>query len=243
MPNVPALGIESAPAADDPLRGERYLGDRNADGQFEGVGKLRYANGETYHGTFIADQCDGQGVHKWPSGASYEGEWIAGGRSGIGKYTFPEGDTYEGRWTVLKNGGCVREGARGTYVWPNGESYTGGFKADRRDGQGLFTWNSGRCDLCTYKAGKDGISRVVGDGVRWSADRSCAWRLSNGQQGAEIPLEEAEAMLMAFEKACEEACEKEAAAAEKAQQLREEKRAKDLAKKRGKSPRGTPRGK
>ena len=114
MPEVPSIAVAEAPAAEDDGKSEKYVGDRNDAGQFEGAGKLRYANGETYEGTFIADQCDGRGVHKWPSGACYEGEWIAGGRSGIGKYTFPSGDTYEGRWTVLKNGGCVREGARGT---------------------------------------------------------------------------------------------------------------------------------
>lgn len=240
MPEVPSIAVAEAPAAEDDGKSEKYVGDRNDAGQFEGAGKLRYANGETYEGTFIADQCDGRGVHKWPSGACYEGEWIAGGRSGIGKYTFPSGDTYEGRWTVLKNGGCVREGARGTYVWPNGETYIGGFKADRRDGQGLFTWYSGRCDLCTYKAGKDGVARPVGDGVRWSADRKQAWKLKDGVQGEELSLEEAEAKLQAFEKACDEACEKEIAAAEKAAQQRAEKRAKELAKKKGK---GTPRGK
>ena len=98
-PAVPDLAIrEGAPAEDDPLRGERYVGPRNGLGQFEGLGKLRYANGETYQGKFLADQQDGRGVHRWPSGASYEGEWIAGGRSGLGKYRFPEGDTYEGEY-------------------------------------------------------------------------------------------------------------------------------------------------
>jgi hypothetical protein len=238
-PAVPDLAIrEGAPAEDDPLRGERYVGPRNGLGQFEGLGKLRYANGETYQGKFLADQQDGRGVHRWPSGASYEGEWIAGGRSGLGKYRFPEGDTYEGRWAVLKKGKgeeCVREGARGVYMWPNGESYTGGFKADKREGKGVFVWYSGRSDLCSYKAGK-----VVGNGVRWSADRSTAWRLSNGVQGAEITLEEAAAELQAFESACEEAVAKEVAAAEKFAADRAAKLEKERAKKKGK---GTPRGK
>ena len=222
--------MEGAPAVEEPR--DRYVGSRNQDGLAEGQGKLTYANGEYYEGQFLNDQQDGFGTHKWPSGAEYVGEWIAGVRQGLGKYTFPDGATFTGRFKGEKDGSIVREGARGEYSWINGEAYRGGFKADQREGKGIFVWSSGRSDLCTFSKGLP-----KGEGVRWSADRQTAWRLVDGKQLEEMDLATAEAERAAFEEACEAACAKEQAAADKAAADRAAKLAKEAAKKNKKKKR------
>ena len=216
-PGTPRME-EAAPAEEEGR--DRYVGEKNDKGEFHGKGSLRYANGETYEGTFLHDLQDGHGTHRWPSGASYEGEWIAGVRTGVGSYIFPDGAKFVGRFKAN-----VREGAKGEYVWINGETYTGSFKADKRDGPGLFLWSSGRSDLCTFAKGLP-----KGEGVRWSADKQRAWRLKDGVQGEEMSLEAADAEKAAFEKAAEAADQKEQAAAAKEAAKRADKAAKEAAK-------------
>ena len=73
------------------VKEDAYEGERNSYGQPHGVGKMRYANGETY-----------------------EGEWKNGAWYGAGVYTLSDGTTFFGSFigtrsseSVVKNG-CVR---------------------------------------------------------------------------------------------------------------------------------------
>ncbi|MBR2296200.1 MAG: hypothetical protein IKA43_02200, partial [Clostridia bacterium] len=73
------------------VKEDAYEGERNSYGQPHGVGKMRYANGETY-----------------------EGEWKNGAWYGAGIYTLSDGTTFFGSFigtraseSVVKNG-CVR---------------------------------------------------------------------------------------------------------------------------------------
>ena len=196
----PAPPPAAAPAADEPVTdvseeywmtepgGDAYKGARNDANQAHGKGMLKLLSGETYDGGFKNDKMDGIGKHKWKSGAEYEGEWSEDTRHGIGTYKFPDKSIFVGRFK--KN---LRETIKGTYTWANGEIYEGGFKGDKLEGQGIFYWSSGRMDLNTYAAG-----RPKGDGVRWNAERTKAWALSDGNMKEEIDLEGANAQLAAF---------------------------------------------
>ena len=75
----------------------------------------------------------------------------------------------------------------GIYRWDNGEEYEGQVLNDQRHGVGRYRWHGGREDVCRFEEG-----RMVGEGVRWSADRSTAWRTQDGDLvDPEISLEEA----------------------------------------------------
>ena len=42
----------------------------------------------------------------------------------------------------------------GTFTWPDGRKYIGGFVKDKKEGHGLFTWNDGRKYDGEWKEGK-----------------------------------------------------------------------------------------
>ena len=82
--------------------------------------------------------------------------------------------------------------------------YDGEFENGVRSGRGFFQWGSGRLDMSTFKAGA-----LVGEGVRWSKEDGrgnvTAWRLRDGAQEEEIPIEQAAEERIAFEKAIADA--------------------------------------
>lgn len=59
-------------------------------------------------------------------------------KQGKGTFVWPNGDTYEGSW--LKDRQC----GQGVQTWANGESYTGGWKDDKKHGTGTYKWADGR---------------------------------------------------------------------------------------------------
>ena len=162
---------------------DKYRGKRNKQGDPHGRGKMELANGDKYDGEWIDGEMSGRGTHKWASGALYEGEWVDGVREGRGFYAFtPRGSTtYEGEFKADKRNGT------GVYTWSSGEKYEGGFVDDRRHGPGKFVWSSERTDVCLFEAG-----RMVGEGVRWSANRLVAWRTKDGEEVEKIPIETAQ---------------------------------------------------
>ena len=56
------------------------------------------------------------------------------------------------------------------------------------EGSGAYFDEDNSVLVCRFRAGSP-----VGDGVRWSADRRRAWRMSDGEPRGEMPLEEARA--------------------------------------------------
>ena len=161
---------------------DRYVGRKNREGVPHGQGRMELANGDLYDGEWAAGEMSGRGKHRWASGAVYEGDWLNGVREGRGRYCFtPRGTTYyEGDFKNDK-----REGT-GVYMWSNDEKYEGGFVNDMRHGPGRFLWAGGREDISVFAEG-----RMVGEGVRWSADRQVAWKTQDGQQVEDIPVQAA----------------------------------------------------
>lgn len=173
--------------------GEVYEGEFKAN-LYHGKGKLEYANGDVYEGDFVSAKQSGKGTYRWsvkgPSaGAVYTGSWKAGERHGIGKFEFApvyavgetNGEVYEGDFEMGQLTG------RGIYRYPNGDMFEGEVLNGVRQGPGYYLWSSGRLDLTAFQA-----SKYAGNGVRWSAERDCAWRLVDGIETEAISLEQAE---------------------------------------------------
>ena len=113
-------------------------------------------------------------------GSMYEGQWLAGERHGQGKYTDATGDVYEGEYVKDEKQG------QGKFSFATGGSYDGKYADGKKHGMGTYTMADGRVEVGCFDAGLP-----VGQGVRWSADRTEAWEVQAGKQGRSIPLFEA----------------------------------------------------
>ena len=86
------------------------------------------------------DKFEGQGTYRWANGTVYVGSYKDGlphGRNtitvhskflGKGKKTMASGQSYEGDFIKDKFEG------QGTYRWPNGDFYVGGWKEGQQNG-------------------------------------------------------------------------------------------------------------
>ena len=103
-------------------------------------------------------------------GNVYDGQWKAGKKQGWGMYTITGGVE---RALAAYDGEwrCGRMEGRGTCFYPGGEVEVSGMAADAR----------------------------VGEGARWSADRTQAWRLRDGVMVEEVSLEVASSLASALE--------------------------------------------
>ena len=136
----------------------------------------------TIAGEVLRGQClRCTGGERYANGNVYTGEYRAGKRTGQGLCYFANGDLYTGAW----NNDLI-EGF-GRYHYNTGRAFEGNFKAGKREGRGKFQLLNGMVDIYRYVDDKR-----VGDGVRWSKDRTKAWRLDyKGKKRNKVTLEEA----------------------------------------------------
>lgn len=99
----------------------------------DGKGKLEYADGSIYLGTFHANKRHGFGSYRYPNGDYYEGAWMHDQMQGKGIYVYHNGDRYEGEF---KRGMMHGEG---TFQFEDGSIYHGGWEYDQRKGPGTWT--------------------------------------------------------------------------------------------------------
>ena len=86
-------------------------------------------------------------------------------------YMYACGDVYAGEYT-----GGKRDG-RGKYMYAaSGDVYEGEYKQGRMEGRGAYLLADGSVEIGRYRAGAD-----HGEGVRWTPDRTQAFRLHNGK--------------------------------------------------------------
>ncbi|MGB3546476.1 MAG: caspase family protein [Saprospiraceae bacterium] len=107
-----------------------------------GVGVFRYANGDYYQGNFAAGLQHGSGtlVHADQSKAALSGRWEKG-------EFYPQG----------RESGCLSRDCtdgNGTYVYPSGDRYVGGFRNGQMDGRGTITYKDGSSYEGQFLAGK-----------------------------------------------------------------------------------------
>lgn len=85
----------------------KYVGERNAAGEWEGHGCYTFADGARYEGQFVASQRHGRGTITYVSGSQYEGEWRNGLKHGKGTYRWADGRVEVG---LYENEQSVGEG-------------------------------------------------------------------------------------------------------------------------------------
>ena len=78
--------------------GELYRNRMTGVTKCEGVGKMKYKNGDVYFGLWHMDKRNGNGTMRYINGDLYEGHWVDDKRNGQGKMTSSNGEVYEGEW-------------------------------------------------------------------------------------------------------------------------------------------------
>lgn len=106
-------------------------------GQRQGRGLFIWANGQRYHGDWVRDQPNGRADIQFVNGNIYEGEVQQGVPSGNGKMRYASGDHYMGQFLTGAPDG------RGTYVWANGQRFEGPWRAGRSQGDGQLSFANG----------------------------------------------------------------------------------------------------
>ncbi|MDR1530728.1 MAG: hypothetical protein LBS62_00815 [Clostridiales bacterium] len=103
----------------------------------QGQGKLTYADGSVYIGTFDSGKCHGKGKLTRPNGTCCEGEF-KNGEFAAGKKTFENGAFFEGEF-------CGGKFARGVALikYDTGTVYNGEYANDKYKGKGKLSWASG----------------------------------------------------------------------------------------------------
>ena len=86
----------------------------------------------------------------------------------------------EGEWVAGKSHG------HGKKTYADGNSYEGEWAEGKKHGKGTYTFASGAVAVFRFEA-----DAPVGQGVKWSADRTEAWELQAGEEVRGIPLDEA----------------------------------------------------
>ena len=124
------------------------------------------------------------GAFVFANGDRYEGAHVDGKRHGHGVYYFADGDRYEGQYVDDMYHGW------GVFTGADGSCFAGEYRRDMKHGAGTYSYPDGRAEVGTYADDDDS-----GEGARWDADRTRAWRLADGEiDGDRISLEEAAAI-------------------------------------------------
>ena len=142
-------------------------------GQRQGNGTLHFASpspkvadGGEYVGEWYQDEMHGKGTRRYPNGDVYMGDYIKSVREGQGRFYYANGDLYWGSWEANQMHG------HGRYYYATGQRFEGDFIRGKRNGKGKLQRTDGTVEIFQYVN-----DQRVGQGVRWSADRSMAWRL------------------------------------------------------------------
>ncbi len=121
----------------------------------QGEGKLSFANGDVYTGSFTEDKMQGQGTMEFSTGDLYSGIWKDGKPHGKGSYFFKTGERFEGSFTDGRFEG------NGTLFYKNGCSYKGQWTYGKKDGYGEFRNASGKTINAMWK--EDKIVKILDD--------------------------------------------------------------------------------
>lgn len=175
----------------------KYNGPYNEYGEKHGEGELIWSNGDVFRGHFNNDLREGHGLLVFgvsmnraaADKGEYLGDWHEDKMHGEGYRRYPNGDVYKGKYHAGKRQGL------GCFYYANGDAYWGEWEANYMHGTGRYYYGTGLRFEGTFvrnkrfgvgKVEKDDLSvdvfqfnndEIVGQGVRWAADRSKAWRI------------------------------------------------------------------
>ncbi len=132
--------------------GDEYIGNWK-NGKQDGEGSYSFSSGSKYTGEFKDGLRYGTGTYVWPDGEKHTGQWMNDKQYGEGSYYRKDGTVLTGVWKEGKYKGKTGEvtgcifgdcnNGYGTYVWSNGEKYTGNWVNQRRKGQGINYFANG----------------------------------------------------------------------------------------------------
>jgi hypothetical protein len=112
---------------------------------------------------YVNSDRQGKGSYHFANGDRYDGDFERNMRWGeIGTYLWTNGDMYTGQWVNDRKNGC------GTFYWRNGDKYIGEFENDLRHGFGTYikvvNGSIQNCPNCTTYAGewKNGLKHGTG---------------------------------------------------------------------------------
>jgi len=167
------------------FRRRKSTGPNTSNGANTVTKKVKICRNGIFMGTYEGDlnpdgQRHGFGVLLCDNGNSYEGEWKKDKRDGLGIARYSSGDVYDGQWQRGK-----RQGHGVMYI-EAGDTYIGSWNNGLKHGAGTYHWADGEVDVSWYEQ-----DRRVGEGVRWNASRSKAYRLIRGTKKEELSLDEA----------------------------------------------------
>lgn len=111
----------------------------------QGVGTVRFFNGDTLEGSFEKGVVVGKSTLRRARGDVYKGVIVDGKREGLGSYQWAQGSRYEGEWAD-----DMRHG-QGVFTWNNGSRFEGEFRANKRY-TGKFYSSNGRVVRCRMGA-------------------------------------------------------------------------------------------
>jgi len=117
--------------------GDVYEGHVNQNGDFHGIGRIQYRNGDRYEGGFFRNLKSGRGMYYYANGDQYCGEYKYGRKEGIGFYMYFSGESFEGHYR-----NDVRHG-RGIYRYNNGDQYEGDYCQGKKSGKGIYRFSDG----------------------------------------------------------------------------------------------------
>eukprot|EP00462_Mataza_sp_D1_P021467 CAMPEP_0175146016 /NCGR_PEP_ID=MMETSP0087-20121206/15123_1 /TAXON_ID=136419 /ORGANISM="Unknown Unknown, Strain D1" /LENGTH=566 /DNA_ID=CAMNT_0016430889 /DNA_START=20 /DNA_END=1720 /DNA_ORIENTATION=- len=167
--------------------GEFTMGDSVYKGSFvngeiEGYGLKKWADGNSYSGQFHKGEMSGQGMFLGVDGTKYEGGMRANKRDGEGELDNPDGSTYRGSFYRHKRHG------EGTFVWPDGTEYNGEWDNDMQHNAGLLSMSNGDVYDGDFKANLPdglGVFSSISTGLQY-----------DGSWGAGFPKDMCRAMLV-----------------------------------------------
>ena len=190
LDNIMSMSLQSitSPSAWLPAGTAVYQGPYNERGQRHGGGEMVWSNGDVYRGAFVCDMRQGHGTltfappqspnNAYKDGGEYVGDWYQDLMQGNGTRRYANGDLYWGRWQNNQMHG------QGRYYYASGQRFEGLFLHSKRAGKGKLQRTDGTIEIFQYVN-----DQRVGQGIRWSADRSKAWRLwmpSSAAKGAPL---------------------------------------------------------
>ena len=167
--------------------GSRYEGEWRNDKK-EGMGLFKWKGGDVYEGEYVGDRREGKGRKVYSSGEVYEGDWVAGKREGFGVWTGKRATLGFGVWGLgleEKYVGGYRNNKRegeGRMEWANGCTYEGSWESGRMEGWGTFSWGDGEEYVGEWVGGERSGKgcKVWPSGTRYTVGRD-NYRESGGE--------------------------------------------------------------
>ena len=118
------------------------------DAYENGLGDIKYKNGDSYKGNFEDTSVHSKGKYTWKNGETYDGNFVYGEITGSGTKTYEDGGVYNGKWLNGKRHGD------GTMKFSSGDVYKGKWQQDWENGYGNVTYASGEKYIGLFQDGR-----------------------------------------------------------------------------------------